>query len=97
MNTNTDTRIERILNSADRISAEASPFFYSKLRARMEAAQEETVLLVRRPAFAIAAFSFFVIMNIFMLINSKHENNNSTATPTIESFASDYNLNTWNN
>lgn len=97
MNKNTEARIERILNSADKISAEASPFFYSKLRARMEAAQEETVLLVRRPAFAIAAFSFFVIMNVIMLISSKNESSNSSVKPTIESFASNYNLNTWNN
>jgi hypothetical protein len=99
MKDNSDKRIENILNSSGLLTpTEAPPFFYSKLRTRMDRL-EEPAFVLRKPAFAIAALSFFVVMNILMLIRDNRSQKNTDENKiTLESFVSNYSLdNSWNN
>lgn len=93
-------RIEKVLNSTDgMLPTEAPAFFYTRLMARMQKEQEDETILVRRPALAIAALSFFVLLNIFLLIKyNQQQSVNRNQHSTLDSFVSNYNLdNSWGN
>lgn len=100
MKDHTAERIEKVLNSTDgMLPVEAPAFFYTRLSAKMNKQHDEDSTLVRRPALAIAALSFFVLMNIFLLIKyNQQQSVNPAQHSTLDSFVSNYNLdNNWGN
>lgn len=67
-------------------------FFYTRLRARMEArnAGEEWGFMVR-PAMAIAALSLLLVLNGFLLLQFSSTAKSQTEGYSIQRFAADYN------
>ena len=51
--------------------AEADPFFYTRLKGRMQLQQKQTGFFVK-PALAVAALSFFLTINIWMIMQEKN-------------------------
>ena len=88
--------------SADGLEKAAAPdFFYTRLKGRMQREQEEKrkPFFVLRPAFATAALSVLLIVNIIFITqwNTKPvKDTDTTAQPgkpaTIESFAKAYDM-----
>ena len=93
---------KNILDSFDGIQpAEAPPYFYTRLLARMQYKQEEQQqsFFLLRPAFLTASLSLFLIINIVFLVQFSKTGNGSPTTQgnkpaTIESFSDAYGLNT---
>ena len=89
-------RIEQILNSWDGAKkAEVPPFFYTRLKARMEKSVEVPVVKswLLKPAFVVATLVLVIAINVFFYF----QDGNSTITPssndeTIQSIAAEYNL-----
>ena len=99
-NRDKENRIDRILTSIDGLEKAAAPdFFYTRLTGRMQRELEEKrrPFFVLRPAFATAALSILLVVNIIFLTQwNKQPAQDSQAQPgkpaTIESFAKAYNL-----
>jgi hypothetical protein len=90
---------DKVLSSLDSIQkAEAPPFFYGMLRARMEKGIPETTVrrpMALRPVLATAVLSIALFVNIVLLTQKKTTVQNTPDQPaTIESFASAYGLGT---
>jgi hypothetical protein len=95
--------IEQALNSIDGIvRAEAPPFFYTRLQAKMQK-QEEPSLIIRllwlfaKPALSVVTLSLFVVLNLVAIksiLNKKQEANvsQSTSEASINSFVQEYDL-----
>ncbi|NNV54588.1 hypothetical protein [Limnovirga soli] len=94
----TNKNINQIMNALDGAQpAEAPPFFYTRLQAKMQqqlAYQPPVwVRFITRPAFIIAMLLLFVTANgivIGQLINSG--SSQTTSTTPMQSFATEYNL-----
>jgi len=98
-----EQEIENILNSIEGIArAEAPPFFYTRLQARMQK-QEESSLVNRflglfvQPVFAVATLSLFIVLNLATLnsvLKEKKEMPKSqvSSDASLQSFAKDYDL-----
>ncbi len=93
-------RTEDILNSFDGIQTSAvPPFFYTRLKARMQREAEESKpsALFQRPAFLVLSLSVVLIMNIIFLSNAGGQKMPSTNQPNnktgIQAFADAYDLN----
>ena len=67
-------------------------FFYTRLRARMEAqkAGEEWGFMIR-PAMAIAALSLLLVLNAFLLFQFSSTEKSQAEGYSIQRFAADYN------
>ena len=95
-------RIESIMESLDGIQSAAAPdFFYTRLKSKMQPAEQNYTFLLLRPAFITTALSVFLLLNVFSLITIKKmpEQNisaNKTSPAGIESFAKAYGLETEN-
>ncbi|MBM3414592.1 MAG: hypothetical protein FJY16_06635 [Bacteroidetes bacterium] len=64
-------QIEKILGSLDQVNrATLPPYFYSRLRTRMEAGKQPSPEgFTLRPAFAILVLSVMLAINIYLLVN----------------------------
>ena len=101
-NRDRESRINRIMSSADGLEKAAAPdFFYTRLTGRMqrELYEKRKPFFVLRPAFATAALSVLLIVNIIFLTqwNTKPAKDTDTTTQpgkpaTIESFAKAYDM-----
>ena len=103
-NKDKENRIDRIMTSADGLQKAAAPdFFYSRLTGRMQRELDEKrrPFFVLRPAFATAALSILLIVNIIFLTqwntrSTKDTSKDTTVQPgkpaTIESFAKAYDM-----
>lgn len=98
-----DDKIENILNSLNGINrAEAPPFFYTRLQARLQmhkrsSTMEQIMAFLIRPAFALTTLSFFILLNIYAITSMVKVKKQSVASQTnteasIQSFAQEYNL-----
>ena len=96
--TGTTQKIESSLNSMEGMRpADAPPFFYTRLMARMEKTNAQPIRLwlrfVTKPAVIIMLLLLFVLANGIVIdhllkSNSSINNNNSS----IQSFANDYGI-----
>lgn len=82
-----DQKISSILNSLDGIErATPRPFFYTRLRARMDSATDmaERVLhFISRPAIGIAAIFLIIVINAFAIyLGAPVKDNEATTTST---------------
>ena len=78
--------------------AVAPDFFYTRLRGKMQPAEEKQTFLMFRPAFITAALAIFLIVNVFSLLtinktSKQHFSEQNGKPATIESFAKAYDLN----
>jgi hypothetical protein len=85
---------EHLQSLAGITEAHTDDFFYTRLKARMEAAGETNISgkgLVIKPVWAIATLLFLLALNGFMLMQqSKLKTNGSGTASTIEQFAKSY-------
>ena len=99
-NRDKESRIDRILTSADRLQKATAPdFFYTRLTGRMQRELDEKrrPLFLLRPVFATVALSIVLIVNIIFLTQSnsqpgKDNTVRSDKSATIESFAKAYDM-----
>jgi len=100
---NQEEEIEAIINSLNHISrAEAPPFFYTRLHARLHEEVKPTQLqqligILTRPAFVVATLSFFVVLNGIAISSVLKESkviteSNTGNDGTIQSFAREFDL-----
>ena len=78
-------------------SATAPDYFYTRLKGKMQPVAEKKIFFMLRPAFITAALSFFLIVNVFSLLNiskepKQHFSLQNSKPATIESFAKAYDL-----
>jgi hypothetical protein len=78
--------------------AEPDPYFYTRLRARMEKAAAPSGSFLLRPVLAVAALSIVLLVNTFTILqqkNSKQQPEEPVGnTATIEDFTREFNINT---
>jgi hypothetical protein len=92
-------RVESIMKSLGGIQPAVAPdFFYTRLRGKMQQAEEKKTVFILQPAFITAALSLFLIVNVFSLLNinkktEQHFSIQNSKPATIESFAKAYDLN----
>jgi len=91
--------IEAVLNSFDNMQrAEANPFFYTRLKAKMESRFGERGIAGiswLKPSLAFAVLALLVVLNVFTIVNKKSnsEQEGSKNTTTLsEQVAKDYDL-----
>jgi len=85
-------RVEQVLNAWDGAKrAEAPAFFYTRLRARMDAEQtgDQTVKSwIFKPAFVVASLVLVIIINAFIYFqNDNSTNDNSTISSSYDESA----------
>lgn len=99
-NRDKENRIDRVMTSADGLQKATAPdFFYTRLSGRMQRELDEKhrPFFVLRPAFATAALSILLIVNIIFLTQWNTQPANDTTVKsekpaTIESFAKAYDM-----
>lgn len=93
MKKNSNSLLEEHLQVLDEMQAVGTDhFFYTRLRARLEArkAGEEWGFKLR-PSLAIAALSLLLVLNGFLLFQYTKSNNKQDNAYSIQRFATDYN------
>lgn len=104
MNSDKNKKIEEILGSLDNCQRAAAPdFFYTRLKARMLAAEEKNMgvpvkrPLILRPVFALTSLAAVLIINAFVIFqrdnNSLPDDTALSDTETLQSIAAEYRLN----
>jgi hypothetical protein len=102
METRTPPTTDDILNSFDKLQrAQVPPFFYTRLKARMEKGLEPETpsSWLLRPVYALSALIVVLAINAYVIFGkatSNDNNNTSMATTegeTMQSLASDFSLN----
>ena len=103
MNNNTHKKIEDILNSLDGHPKASMPaFFYTRLKARMTAAEETGKTSnqrswMLRPVFALTGLVTILIVNAFVLFQRSNITDNSSSEPdSVQAIAAEYSLNNEN-
>ena len=93
-------KVEATLSSLDNMNrAEAPPYFYSHLEAKMQAYKpsvfEAFLQLLNRPAIAVSILSVFLVLNIMAIKGLSTDNTSSVQkTASLQNFAAQYNLST---
>jgi hypothetical protein len=92
---NLDDKIDKTLGALEGIErAEPNPFFYARLKARMENAQEALpprIRWVMKPSFVFSGLALIIILNVVSVINYS-KNSQQPEKQSIEGFASEYGL-----
>ncbi len=94
-----ENKIDSALKSLDDLQRASAPnFFYTRLQARLDKKQNETAfdfLGFVKPAFLIVTLSLFLLMNSFMITKLYKQKTVATSSgkPSLQSFASEYDLN----
>ena len=74
-------------------SVEADPFFYTRLKGRMQQRQPQKQFSFK-PAWAIVTLAFFLTINIWMIMQvSNTKEDSSEKKSSVALFAETYNLN----
>ena len=73
--------------------AETDPFFYTRLSARMQ--KQEDWVFPLRPAWIVTGLALLLVLNGFMALNrfKNSELTTNTASSSLQSFATAYDLN----
>lgn len=92
---NLDEKIEKTLGALGGIErAEPNPFFYTRLKARMENAQEvlpSRVRWIMNPSVVFSSLLVIIVLNVVSVINYS-KNSQQPERQSIEGFASEYGL-----
>ncbi len=93
-NNSSPDKIEEVLNILDGIKkAEPKPFFYTRVRARLEAAHftfwDRISALISRPGIAFAGISLVLILNLFAIYSHTMSvsNNDQTDVASTEEYS----------
>lgn len=86
--------VENALNSLDTINrVEANPFLYGKIQNRL--AEKRSPTAVGKLMYSLAlTLIIFIIMNVYSLSSFVNSTSQEVSSTGIESFSSDYNINT---
>jgi hypothetical protein len=77
----------------DMKQAETDPFFYTRLRARMEKREETEWRFPLKPVWLVSMLAIFLFINSFFLLPRVLQNRTeASAGNTLQNFASDYDL-----
>ena len=77
--------------------AETDPFFYTRLKGRMQQQQKQPGYFFK-PTLAVTALSFFLTINIWMIIQEKNSKPETAEKKSaVQVFAETYNLNSDSN
>ena len=94
---NLDDEIEKIMHALDGIApAEPKPFFYTRLKARMENAQTTMPPQIRwvlQPAYLFSGLAIILILNVVSVVNYSKIKNQTSTEQTFEGFVKEYGLN----
>ncbi len=94
---NKEEQINKTLDALKEMrQAEPPPFFYTRLKARMERELEQKPELrwALKPAFVIPVLVLTVALNVTTVLQFKDVNSNTAETSAADTFAQEYNLNT---
>lgn len=93
MNKNSNSLLEEHLQVLDEMQAVGTDhFFYTRLRARLEARKAGEVWGFKlRPSLAIAALSLLLVLNGFLLFQYAKNDKKQDSAYSIQRFAADYN------
>ena len=101
-----EERVLSIMESFGGMQPAAAPdFFYTRLRANMQPAEEKRTFFMLRPAFITATLAVLLIANVISLLQTDKLSQGdlraeqdptvvNSKPATIESFAAAYNMNT---
>ena len=101
-----EERVLSIMESLGGIQPAVAPdFFYTRLKGKMQPAEEKKTFFILRPAFITAILAVLFIVNIVSLVQTAKAPHSALRTKqdlpvvfsnpaTIESFAAAYNMNT---
>lgn len=78
-------QVELTLSSLDEVSrAEASPFFYTRLMAKMESSPvsiwTKAISFLAQPAVSLSLLFFFLLLNGYLVFSSLEENEDLSST-----------------
>lgn len=101
MEQNIERNIEKTISSIDDLQLiEAPPFFYTRLKARMEKGASPVGMGTKlRPALAMAGLALLIVLNVFTVMHLNKQTppaaakGQGSSPASIESFASLYGLN----
>jgi len=96
MNPEKNKRIEEILSSLDGAErAQAPSFFYTRLKARMEAGVPQPRPFILRPVYIIASLLVILMLNMLVLLGSSGSADETITEQEVEqSIAAEYSINT---
>ena len=101
MKQNEQNRVEQVLNAWNGAKrAEAPAFFYTRLRARMDARQtgdETPKNWIFKPAFVVASLVLVIIINAFIYFQNDNSTISSSYDESIQTIAAEFNLSDNNN
>ena len=101
MKQNEQNRVEQVLNAWDGAKrAEVPAFFYTRLRARMDAHQTEDETpksWIFRPVFVVASLVLVIIINAFIYFQNDNSTISSSYDESIQTIAAEFNLSDNNN
>ncbi len=101
MKQNEQNRVEQVLNAWDGAKrAEVPAFFYTRLKARMDAQQtvdETPKSWVFRPVFVVASLVLVIIINAFIYFQNDNSTISSSYDESIQTIAAEFNLSDNNN
>jgi hypothetical protein len=77
---------------------ETDPYFYTRLRARMEKGQEPAGSFLLKPVLAVAALSIVLLLNTLTILQQKTSTPQPVnSTETIDDFSREFNITEGNN
>ncbi len=77
-------------------AAEPKPFFYTRLKARMEKAQEAMppqIRWVMKPAYLFSTLAIIIVLNVVSAVNYSKSSTQDSNEQNIEGFAKEYGFN----
>ena len=69
-----------------------APFFYTRVRARLERKQQASASWFLRPAYAIAGLSLLVLLNVAIAFSNQSGEPSMTESTTYDGFVAEYHL-----
>lgn len=82
-----------LLGKLERLTpAEPAPFFYTRVRARLERNQQSASSWILRPAYAIAGLTLLVLLNVTIAFSNHSPEPTSTESTTYDGFVAEYHL-----
>jgi hypothetical protein len=93
-NINAEKEAEKTLTLLDSVPSQAPPFFYTRLKARMESQEaphwEQWILRQARPALAVAAVTVLLLLNLYCVYKASEQSVQAQRQQAAASIAEDY-------
>jgi hypothetical protein len=93
-NIKAEKEVEKTLRLLDSVPSQAPPFFYTRLKARMESQAaprwEQWILRQVRPVLAVAAVTVLLLVNLYCVYKASEETAEAQRQQAAASIAEDY-------